>query len=75
MTAHKEIETLGKFMRGCLCNDVPKPQTTGAVWLKSRIFLLHGMHKALWGSFSAPASLGVEWAPSCHHRASHWGIR
>lgn len=47
MTGHKEIQTLWKFVRGCLCNDVPKLQTTGAVWLKSRIFLLHGMHKEM----------------------------
>jgi len=38
MTAHKEFEMLWQFIRGCLCNDVFKSQTTGAVWLKSRIF-------------------------------------
>lgn len=71
MTAHKEIETLWKFIRGCLRNYAPKLQTAGAAWLKSRVFLFHGMCEVLWGSFSAPAPLGVEWGPSCHHQASH----
>lgn len=79
MTAHEEIETLWKFIRGCLCNDVTKLQTAAMVWLKSKVFLLHGMCKVLWDSLATPAPLewsrlplGVEWAPSCHQHVLHY---